>query len=115
MIFEIKRSINNNLAMVSLQDLTQTLMECRYCMQQYDTTQIVGCLSDASTWHFMNCSVPAPSVDALITVDGALTVAITNDDYNILTHSIARMLIKMIEVQFIVHSVLYSRKSVPCV
>ena len=71
MIFEIKRSINNNLAMVSLQDLTQTLMECRYCMQQYDTTQIVGCLSDASTWHFMNCSAPAPSVDALITVDGA--------------------------------------------
>lgn len=54
----------------------------------------------------MNCSVPAPSVDALITVDGALTVAIKNDDYNILAHSIARMLIKMIEVQFIVHSVL---------
>lgn len=55
MIFEIKKSINGNLHLVNYAGLSQTLLECLYCGQQYGAKRIVGCLTDVTTWHFMSC------------------------------------------------------------
>ena len=55
MVFEIKRSINGNLSYLNFAALTQTLLECEYCIQQYGLKRVIGCVTDVTSWHFLNC------------------------------------------------------------
>ena len=104
MIFEIKKSINANLAFVGMREVTQTLLECMYCMQQYNSKHVIGCITDVTTWHFMRC-VAVDSSDVMMSVNESTTVIAKNNNYDTLDHHLAKILLKAIEVQFVVYRV----------
>jgi hypothetical protein len=98
MVIEIKRGVNANLVFVATRKRTQTLLECMYCLQQHNTTQVIGCLTDVTTWHFLNCK-SMDSSDAMLSVNGSTTIVVTDNNYDILGHHLAQMMSKAIEVQ----------------
>ena len=89
-IFEIKMSLNANLAFVGMRELTQTLLECMYCMQQYSTRQVIGCLTDVTAWHFMSC-VSVDSTDAMMSVNGSTMEVARDNHYDTLGHHLAQI------------------------
>ena len=99
LIFEIKRAVHSTLRLVKRNGLTQALLECLYGAQQYGMTRVVGCLTDVSTWHFLNCKFIHSPVG--ISVEGSRTVHVDGDDYSELAHCIIEMLMKIIEEEFV--------------
>jgi hypothetical protein len=76
MIFEIKRSGNANLAFVG----KPPRRFWSACIA-YNATQVIGCLTDVSTWHFMSCD-STPSVTLFMSevlVDISIHVASSKD------------------------------------
>ena len=98
MIFEIKRSVNGNLSRVDKGDLTQTLLKGYYCGQRYGLKRVTACLTDVTTWHFMNCDCQ-PKDKGMISILGTDSV-ITADEYGDLIHKIASILLKGIDDAF---------------
>ena len=74
-------------------DLAQTLLEAYYCRLKHGCRQIVACLTDVSSWHFMKCSYGGTS---LLSVNQVSTVR-CDEDYSMLMNDIAGMLLKGIE------------------
>ena len=99
MIFEIKRSVNADLMWVEGADITQTLLESFYTSHRYGTRQVVGCLSDTATWHFVNVLYDPSGGGSreLVAVTGSETVIVNDRSYEDLGSTICQFLLKLID------------------
>ena len=111
MIFEIKKAVNSNLERVALGDLTQTLLEGYYCEQQHELKKVVVCLTDTSTWHFIEIGYEAKHhCDKMISILSSTTSVISSpttavrakDEYDGLIHLMASILLQLIKDEFTV-------------
>ena len=74
------------------------LLECQYSAQAYGTHRVVGCLTDVTAWHFVNCDFSKSGV--MMSTTGSLSVCVPGNDYDSLANTTAQILFQCIEDEF---------------
>ena len=102
MIFEIKKAVNGNPGLVALGHLTQTFLEGFYCCQQHELKKVVVCLTDTSSWHFLEVGYMSDDKRMVSILSGTTWFVQAQDEYGSLIHFMASVLCKLINDEYIV-------------